>query len=338
MSSKPLFQLLAKAVIIVLTGCDSTPATIDTSAPAVPSVAAPAPTVVASSTAAAPAPAASIATPRPPSIEEQRRAAIPTPPKDVSPRPTSEEWKTAPEVNSGDPNRRPRDCTMRMLREWLQIGCSTGDGHAWPLSPWGKGGVDWFQTGDDLELRLRPGSLLRGYLGASHRGHFLVAWPTTDDKPHAVSLETPLPNGILAPMPTPLPLPPIPTTDAERPGDADWVAAVPVNTTKTTAGKLCTLSVRGQWARLLCLAPPEQSLPSWERFAGLGTKNVDHFVASLGVVSSAEQLDFRLRRGNSVQALLAWSFGNGGRIRLEYKWPEDAAQPTELSFEESYPK
>jgi hypothetical protein len=129
-------------------------------------------------------------------------------------------------------------------------------------------------------------------------------------------------------------VPDVPVQDADRAAEADWVHAVPVNTSAHAArtGK-CSLRLLGQWARLSCELP-SPAFTSWEKFEGFGGKDVDHFVTVLGNAKTF-QLDFRMRPGGRAEGLLALDQGMKGRVAVVFAWPKDAARPTVLSVEES---
>jgi hypothetical protein len=282
-------------------------------------------TAPASGTTVASAPA--MTTPPPPALRPVK--------VEPTPRPTADEWAAAPAVNTAPAERHPRGCTLQALRDWVRASCK-GEYFS-PDSDWGAAGKDYFTVSDAVEIRLAPGKLVQGKAGFVH-AVLLVVWPSYAETPAITSLTTPLPTGQREPLPPNVALPPVPRERGPRPPEADWLVAPSVNF-GPEAGKTknCVLRVSGTWARLKCRQPEGAVIDSWESWSGFGDKDRDHFLGSAGVFRDSVLLDFVLAPGGNAGGRLAFSAGNHGRVRLQFRWPEGAPQPTVLSVEETYP-
>ncbi|MCS6898689.1 MAG: hypothetical protein RMJ98_02885 [Myxococcales bacterium] len=122
--------------------------------------------------------------------------ASPEVPTGTSPPPTVAEWSAAAEVNTVHVNSKPKDCSMKMVREWLKVNCTGNIREVTNREGFGKYGVDSFEkivpgTMADLVVRMKKGGAIKarilrnGESGAS----LFVNWPSQLDKPSIVALQ-----------------------------------------------------------------------------------------------------------------------------------------------------
>lgn len=119
---------------------------------------------------------------------------IPPIPSTRSKPPTVAEWGKACDVNTQGEGSQPPDCTMKIMREWLQVSCRGEVSGYENLSDFGSEGADYFkqiQLGQmaSFVVRLRKGRnqkvrICRG----SQRASLFVSWPPSKDNPSIVAL------------------------------------------------------------------------------------------------------------------------------------------------------
>ena len=109
--------------------------------------------------------------------------------------PTLEEWGASGcDVNTQGAGSHARDCTMKVLREWLQVTCR-GDvlGHE-QMDGFGSNGLDYFehfQPGSigSFVVRLRPGISQKVRICRNgDRASLFVSWPPSNQKPTIIAL------------------------------------------------------------------------------------------------------------------------------------------------------
>lgn len=123
-------------------------------------------------------------------------AEAPAVPSGTSAPPTVAEWTSAAEVNTVAANSKPKDCTMKMVREWLKVNCTGKIKAVTNMEGFGKKNFDYFElvTPDkvaDFVVRVKKGNAIKarilrnGESGAS----LFVNWPGQLDKPSIVALQ-----------------------------------------------------------------------------------------------------------------------------------------------------
>jgi hypothetical protein len=119
---------------------------------------------------------------------------IPEIPASETPPPTVGEWLNACPVNNGGPNTHPDDCTMKVVREWVQISCRgpvTGYEMIEGLSAPNSRNVFEFHGGDveSILFRFKKGMYPKGRLCRSTKSAvFFLSWPQNEAKPKFMSL------------------------------------------------------------------------------------------------------------------------------------------------------
>jgi hypothetical protein len=154
-----------------------------------------------------------------PDTEETKKVAEPTPPKPAasavvketpvkddngipdipegrSKPPTVAEWGAAREVNTQGANAHGRECTMKIVREWLKVNCQGDVTKVSDMDGFGKKGFDYFDSvkigkSADFVLRLRKGSNPKLKIhrnDKSGNAALFVSWPSNEPKPKIVAL------------------------------------------------------------------------------------------------------------------------------------------------------
>lgn len=120
---------------------------------------------------------------------------VPAIPEGRSNPPTVAEWSSAREVNTQGKNSWPPDCTMKIVREWLQVNCTGDIGGYEKMENFGREQVDYFEsikppTIASFVVRLKKGKTmgLRICRTNSTRASLFVNWPGGKDRPVHVAL------------------------------------------------------------------------------------------------------------------------------------------------------
>jgi hypothetical protein len=153
-----------------------------------PAPAAPAPTTAAPTAAPAPADAA------PPAKLSFSVGEMPLVPTTASNPPQGGEWDLGVVVNTQGANARAKQCSMRILREWLNIYC-TGDVIGYEKKEdFGRINVDYYEQISpgkfaSFVVRLKPGHSQKIRICRSKdRASLFVNWPDQKDRPVHVAL------------------------------------------------------------------------------------------------------------------------------------------------------
>ena len=150
----------------------------------------PTPTVASEETAsAAPEPTARPA-PKP-DVDERGVPAIPA---DRSDPPKGSEWENGIAVNTQGAGSQAKDCTLRILREWLQVTCRGSVTGYEKLSGFGTKNQDYFESfvngqHGSFVVRLKKGRYpkVRICRGGNYASLF-VSWPAAAERPKHVAL------------------------------------------------------------------------------------------------------------------------------------------------------
>jgi hypothetical protein len=119
---------------------------------------------------------------------------IPDIPDGRSSPPTLAEWEQGMQVNTVGPNSAPKNCTMKVVREWLKVNCSGNIENVSDLDGFGKEGVDFFQMVKpgqlaDLVVRIHRGALKARINRSDHRASLFVSWPPSAPRPTIIALQ-----------------------------------------------------------------------------------------------------------------------------------------------------
>jgi len=119
---------------------------------------------------------------------------IPPIPSTRSKPPTAAEWGKACDLNTQGEGSQPPDCTMKVMREWLQVTCRGNVRGYENLTDFGSEGADYFkqiQLGQlgSFVVRLKKGRNQKVRIcRAKDRASLFVSWPPSKDNPSIVAL------------------------------------------------------------------------------------------------------------------------------------------------------
>jgi hypothetical protein len=119
---------------------------------------------------------------------------IPPIPATKSNPPTVSEWGRACDVNTQGAGSQPSDCTMKVMREWLQVTCRAEITGYENLTDFGSEGADYFkqiQIGKmaSFVVRLKKGRNQKVRIcKRDGRASLFVSWPPSKDNPSIVAL------------------------------------------------------------------------------------------------------------------------------------------------------
>jgi hypothetical protein len=121
--------------------------------------------------------------------------AIPDIPEAKSNPPTVAEWGSASEINTVGANSAPKNCFMKIVREWLKVNCSGKIERVDEKDGLGKQDVDHFESikpgaSADYVIRLRKGvSVKAKIIRADDAASLFVNWPGGAPKPATIALQ-----------------------------------------------------------------------------------------------------------------------------------------------------
>ena len=142
-------------------------------------------------TTAAPKPSAAPTADKPAEVA----GGVPDIPETQSKPPSVAEWATGKEVNTVGPNSAAKDCTMKIVREWLKINCTGKIVDATMMEGFGKDGFDYFQsvkpgTMADFVVRVKKGGALKLRINREKdRASLFMNWPSGSPKPTIIALQ-----------------------------------------------------------------------------------------------------------------------------------------------------
>lgn len=118
---------------------------------------------------------------------------VPLIPQEKSDPPKLEEWEKAPEVNTQHEHGIAKECSMKVVREWVRVFCRGEILGYQDLTEFGKKSVDHFVSVKESSLsfvgRIKPGP--RQFLRvcrASDRAALAIYWPPGKDRPEHIAL------------------------------------------------------------------------------------------------------------------------------------------------------
>lgn len=120
---------------------------------------------------------------------------IPVIPAEASAPPSVAEWQGGHPVNTVGANSAPRDCHMKIVREWLKVNCSGKIREVTNMEGFGAKGVDWFDhvvpgKVADLVVRVKKGRAIKARILREGGGASLfVNWPANNERPTIVALQ-----------------------------------------------------------------------------------------------------------------------------------------------------
>jgi hypothetical protein len=123
--------------------------------------------------------------------------AAPDVPGGTSAVPTMAEWQAAPSANTVGANSAPKDCQLKVVREWLKVNCTGKIKEVTNMDGFGRKGVDYFELVTpgrvaDFVVRLKKGGSIKARIlreGAGQSASLFVNWPPSNPKPSIVALQ-----------------------------------------------------------------------------------------------------------------------------------------------------
>lgn len=109
--------------------------------------------------------------------------------------PTVAEWQTAETTNTVGAGSAPRDCTMKVLREWLKVNCTGNIKEVTNMEGFGRQGADYFQfitpgKVADLVVRVKKGQAIKArIIREGQSASLFVNWPPSNPRPSIVALQ-----------------------------------------------------------------------------------------------------------------------------------------------------
>lgn len=109
--------------------------------------------------------------------------------------PTVAEWQTAETTNTVGAGSAPRDCTMKVLREWLKVNCTGAIKEVTNMEGFGRQGADYFQFISpgkvaDLVVRVKKGQAIKArIIREGQSASLFVNWPNANPRPSIVALQ-----------------------------------------------------------------------------------------------------------------------------------------------------
>lgn len=117
---------------------------------------------------------------------------IPAIPGGSSPPPSVSEWSAASDVNQAGANAKPRDCEIKIVREWMKIHCEGNVKSVEKVEGIGKEGVDHFKQVTpgkvaDFVVKLKKGgSIKMRILRDPQSATLFTNWSGNADRPGTV--------------------------------------------------------------------------------------------------------------------------------------------------------
>lgn len=111
--------------------------------------------------------------------------------------PSVAEWQAAGSANTVGANSAPKDCELKVVREWLKVNCTGKITQVTNMDGFGKKGLDYFELVTpghvaDFVVRLKKGGSIKARIlreGAGNSASLFVNWPPTNPKPSIVALQ-----------------------------------------------------------------------------------------------------------------------------------------------------
>lgn len=111
--------------------------------------------------------------------------------------PTVAEWQGASSANTVGANSAPKDCELKVVREWLKVNCTGKITQVTNMDGFGRKGVDYFELVTpgrvaDFVVRLKKGGSIKARIlreGAGNSASLFVNWPSSNPKPSIVALQ-----------------------------------------------------------------------------------------------------------------------------------------------------
>jgi hypothetical protein len=117
---------------------------------------------------------------------------VPPIPEGRSAPPTLAEWSAVSDVNQAGPNAKPRDCEIKIVREWMKIHCDGNVRSTEKEEGLGKQGSDYFRAMTpgkmaDYVVRLRKGNAIKmRILRSPQSATVFVNWAGNTDRPGTI--------------------------------------------------------------------------------------------------------------------------------------------------------
>lgn len=109
--------------------------------------------------------------------------------------PTVAEWEAAPSANTVGPNSAPRDCDLKVVREWLKVNCRGNIKEVTNMEGFGQKGSDYFELVTpgkvaDFVVRMKKGQAIKArIIREGQSASLFVNWPSQSAKPSIIALQ-----------------------------------------------------------------------------------------------------------------------------------------------------
>jgi hypothetical protein len=114
--------------------------------------------------------------------------------------PTVAEWEAAPSANTVGPNSAPRDCELKVVREWLKVNCRGNIKEVTNMEGFGQKNFDYFELVTpgkvvDFVVRLKKGQAIKArIIREGQSASLFVNWPSQSPKPSIIALQIYIPK------------------------------------------------------------------------------------------------------------------------------------------------
>lgn len=109
--------------------------------------------------------------------------------------PSVAEWQAAPSANTVGANSAPRDCELKVVREWLKVNCTGNIKEITNMEGFGVKNADYFELVTpgkvaDFVVRMKKGKFLKmRIIREGQSASLFMNWPTQSAKPSIIALQ-----------------------------------------------------------------------------------------------------------------------------------------------------
>jgi hypothetical protein len=111
--------------------------------------------------------------------------------------PSVAEWQAAGSANTVGANSAPKDCELKVVREWMKVNCTGKITQVTNMDGFGKKGLDYFELVTpghvaDFVVRLKKGGSIKARIlreGPGNSASLFMNWPPSNPKPSIVALQ-----------------------------------------------------------------------------------------------------------------------------------------------------
>lgn len=114
--------------------------------------------------------------------------------------PSVAEWEAAPSANTVGANSAPRDCDLKVVREWLKVNCRGNIKEVTNMEGFGQKGHDYFELVTpgkvaDFVVRMKKGQAIKArIIREGQSASLFVNWPSQSAKPSIIALQIYVPK------------------------------------------------------------------------------------------------------------------------------------------------